>query len=160
MGSGHRRGHIIVAVGLEFSEAPGGQHRSLGHGSGAVRVGGRSHFRNAHRQGITSDPFRGADGSARKSAAALGIEGVRLANANDKYYAFLKTAADGSERVLVVLNFQDSPQTIEVDLGLVEPTGLVELRTGQLTERSSPIEPFKVELQAYGYRFYQVLSAP
>ena len=66
----------------------------------------------------------------------------------------------GSERVLAVLNFQDSPQTIEVDLGLVEPTGLAELRTGQLIERSSPFEPFKVELQAYGYRFYQVLSAP
>ena len=37
-------------------------------------------------------------------------------NADDKYYAFLRTAADGSERVLVVMNFQPTPQTVEVDL--------------------------------------------
>ena len=77
-------------------------------------------------------------------------------NADDKYYAFLRTAADGSERILVVLNFQPKPQTVEVDLSGVATTGLVELKNCELIERQNP---FKVELPVYGYRFYQILSA-
>ena len=77
-------------------------------------------------------------------------------NADDKYYAFLKTAVNKSERILVVLNFQATPQAVEVDLSGVDTAGLVELKYGELVERQSP---FKVELPAYGYRFYQVLSA-
>jgi len=74
--------------------------------------------------------------------------------ADDKHYAFLRTAVDGSERVLVVLNFQPEPQTVEVDLSGVAAAGLVELRYGELFERRGF---FKVELPAYGYRFYQVV---
>ena len=77
-------------------------------------------------------------------------------NADDKYYSFLRTAAGGSERILVVLNFQATPQAVEVDLSGVATAGLVELKYGEYVERQSP---FKVELPAYGYRFYQVLSA-
>ncbi len=77
-------------------------------------------------------------------------------NADDKYYAFLRTAADKSERILVVLNFQPTPQTIEIDLSGVFTSGLVELKNSELVEHQ---DSFKVELPAYGYRFYQVLPA-
>jgi glycosidase len=73
--------------------------------------------------------------------------------ADDKHYAFLRTARDGSERVLVVMNFQASPQTVEVDLSGIAAASLVELRSGEMLTRQNPL---RVELPAYGYRMYQV----
>jgi len=75
-------------------------------------------------------------------------------NADDKYYAFLRTAQDGSERVLVVLNFQPSPQTVQVDLRDVANGGLINLKTGERFDRSLP---FGVAVPTYGYAFFQVL---
>jgi len=66
--------------------------------------------------------------------------------ADDKHYAFLRTARDGSERVPVVMNFQASPQTVEVDLSGVAAAGLVELTSGEMLTRQNP---FRVELPAY-----------
>ncbi|MBA7654032.1 hypothetical protein ES703_61905 [subsurface metagenome] len=86
----------------------------------------------------------------------LSIRRKLRTNADDKYYAFLRTAADKSERILVVLNFQSTPQTIEIDLSGVNTTGLMELKSCKLVEHQ---DSFKVELPAYGYRFYQVLPA-
>ena len=77
-------------------------------------------------------------------------------SADNKHYAFLRTAADGSERMMVVLNFQATPQTVEVELSGVATAGLVELKTGESYERKTI---FNVKLPAYGYRFYQVLPA-
>ncbi len=79
----------------------------------------------------------------------------RLAtNADSKYYAFLKTARDGSERVLVVLNFCSSPEMVEVDMSNVATAALIDLKTGEWFDRTLP---FRVELPAYGYAFFQVL---
>jgi hypothetical protein len=75
-----------------------------------------------------------------------------VTNADEKYYAFLKTAADKSERILVVLNYQSSPQTIEIDISGVATSGLLELRCGELV---TPKSHFKVELPVYGNQFYQ-----
>ncbi len=75
-----------------------------------------------------------------------------VTNADEKYYAFLKTAADKSERILVVLNYQSSPQTIEIDMSGVATSGLLELKYGELI---TPKSHFKVELPVYGNRFYQ-----
>jgi len=42
--------------------------------------------------------------------------------ADDKYYAFLRIAADRSERILVVTNFQSTPDTVRLDLsGVARP---------------------------------------
>ena len=76
-------------------------------------------------------------------------------NADDKYYAFVKTAADNSERILVVLNFQSTTEKIKVDLSFIASSGLVELKKGELTPHKNPLE---VTLPPYEYRFYQVLS--
>lgn len=77
-------------------------------------------------------------------------------NADDKYYAFLCTAADKSDRILVVLNFQDSGETVEVDLSGVNTTKLVELKSGQLIKHQ---EVFKIELPAFGYKFFKILPS-
>ena len=77
-------------------------------------------------------------------------------NADDKYYAFLCTAVDKSERILVVLNFQDSGETVEVDLSGVNTTKLVELKSGQLIKHQ---EVFKIELPAFGYKFFKILPS-
>ncbi len=74
-------------------------------------------------------------------------------NADDKYYAFIRTAKDGSERILAVMNFQPTPQTVEVDLSGVAGKTLVELTGGENVARRNP---FPVELLAYGYHFYRV----
>jgi glycosidase len=74
-------------------------------------------------------------------------------NANDKYYSFLRTSADKSERIMVVLNFQPGPQTVMVDMSGVSAETLVDLSTGETVTRRNP---FPVELPAYGYRLYQV----
>jgi Maltogenic Amylase, C-terminal domain len=74
-------------------------------------------------------------------------------DADDKYYAFLRTASDGSERVLVVLNFQANPETVEVRLDGVRASQLVDLRDGSSTPRAARV---RVELPAYGYRFFRV----
>ena len=75
-------------------------------------------------------------------------------SADDKHYAFLRTAADGSERMVVVFNFQATPQTVEVELSGVATAGLVELKTGESYERQTI---FNVKLPAYGYQLFQVL---
>jgi hypothetical protein len=77
--------------------------------------------------------------------------------ADDKHYAFLRTAADGSERVLVVLNFQSSVQRVDVDLSGVATRALVDLRSGQSSERRTR---FEVEVPAYGWRLFRVDRAP
>jgi hypothetical protein len=74
-------------------------------------------------------------------------------NADDKYYAFLRTSPDGGERVLVLLNFQRGFQQIEVNLGGLDTAGLVELKTG---EELSPSGTLRTGLYSYGYRFYLV----
>ncbi len=89
-------------------------------------------------------------------SSARFFEEDKRTNADDKYYAFLRTAADKSERILVILNFQPSPQNIEIDLSGVNTTGLIELKSCELVKHQGFS---KVELPAYGYRFYQVLPA-
>lgn len=74
-------------------------------------------------------------------------------NADDKYYAFLRTAPGGGERLLVVLNFQRGFQKIEVNLSGLDTGGLVELKT---SEELPPSHTLQMGLYSYGYRFYLV----
>jgi hypothetical protein len=74
-------------------------------------------------------------------------------NSDDKYFAFLRTAKDGSERILVIMNFQATSQHVEVDLSGVACEVLVDLTSGEKTVRRNSIQ---VELQPYAYRFYEV----
>jgi hypothetical protein len=74
-------------------------------------------------------------------------------NADDKYYAFLRTAPDESERVLVVLNFQPTAQDVGVRLDGVRATKIVDLRDGAPIPWATEV---RVPMPAYGYRFFRV----
>jgi glycosidase len=73
--------------------------------------------------------------------------------ADHQHYAFLRTAADKSERILVVMNFQPTPQTVEVDMSGVDTGGLVEMQSNSLIRRLSPLN---LELPGFGYRLYRL----
>lgn len=82
----------------------------------------------------------------------------RLAtNADDKYYAILKTAKHGSERMVAVYNFQPTPQTVQVNLGVFDSPGTVDTQSAALILLPDQFHPVTVELPAYGYRFFTVL---
>ena len=91
--------------------------------------------------------------AAHPALQQLSVRRKLPTKADEKHYAFLRTAADGSERILVALNFQPTAQNVEVDLSGVATKGLVELRTGKKYERETS---FKVELPAFGYRLFLV----
>jgi len=90
---------------------------------------------------------------SRPALHQLGTRRQLPTNADHKYYAFLRTSADASERVLVVLNFQSAAQTVKVDLSGVATAGLVDLKDGTVCPRHNP---FGVEVPAHGYRLYEV----
>jgi len=71
--------------------------------------------------------------------------------APDRHYAFLKVAADGKERVLVVLNFRPEEESVQVDLSGVDFGELADLATGAPVPRAVPLS---FTLPAYGYRFF------
>jgi sucrose-6-phosphate hydrolase SacC (GH32 family) len=73
--------------------------------------------------------------------------------ADDKHYAFLRTAPGGVERLLVVLNFQREAQEVGVDLSGLAASALVDLRTGERFARE-PI--LRLPLAGFGYRFLLV----
>ena len=52
-------------------------------------------------------------------------------NADEKYYAFIRTAADKSERILVVLNFQDSQENVKIDCSGVSAQGFEDLKSNE-----------------------------
>jgi hypothetical protein len=80
-----------------------------------------------------------------------------LTNSDDKYYAILKTAKDGSERMVVVYNFQSTPQTVRLNLGVVDSAGIVDVQTGAVIDLPDQFYPVPVDVPAYGYRFFTVL---
>ncbi len=73
----------------------------------------------------------------------------------EKHYAFLRVARDGSERMIVVLNFQPQAQTVEVNVTGVDFATATDVLGGARLGR----EPLlRVEVPAFGYRFLQVDS--
>ena len=84
---------------------------------------------------------------------------VRLrTDSDEQYYAILKTAQNGSERVVAVYNFQSSPRTVKVDLSGVDTPGLVDLESSEVKKRAENFTvPMEIDLPAYGYRFFNVL---
>jgi hypothetical protein len=96
-----------------------------------------------------------------QQALIVGVGGIVVytvaTNADDKYYAILKTARDGSERMVVLYNFQPKPQTVQLYLGVVDTPGIVDTQSGATISQPDQFHPLTVELPAYGYRFFTVL---
>jgi hypothetical protein len=96
----------------------------------------------------------------RRTHPALHPLGHRLklpTRADDKHYAFVRTAPDGLERVLVILNFQPTPQVVQVDTSGLYTPGFVDLRNGEYIAYQNSLP---VSLPAYGYQFCRILAAP
>jgi hypothetical protein len=75
--------------------------------------------------------------------------------APERHYAFLRTARDGSERLIVVLNFQPEAQMAELNMSGVDFATATDLLAGGVFKR----EPlWRVELPAFGYRFFKLDS--
>ncbi|HSB13951.1 MAG TPA: hypothetical protein VLE22_05795 [Bryobacteraceae bacterium] len=78
---------------------------------------------------------------AKRAHPALGQLARRrqlATRADDKHYAFMLAAPDNSERMMVAMNFQAAPQTVEVDLSGVATPRLVEVGTGASLPRQYP----------------------
>jgi len=110
-------------------------------------------------EGLLDDPEVRRLIEAKRAHPALGQLARRRqlpTRAGDKHYAYLLTAPDNSERILVAMNFQAAPQTVEVDLSGVATPGLVEVATGASLTRTTLLA---VDLPAYGYRVFVVKPA-
>jgi hypothetical protein len=74
-------------------------------------------------------------------------------NAPEKHYAFLRAARDGSERMIVVLNFQPEEQAVEIDVSGVAFDTATDLIDGG---RATRVSPWRVVVPAFGYRFFRL----
>lgn len=70
--------------------------------------------------------------------------------AADKHYAVVRTARDGSERMIVVMNFQPQEQTVGVNLSGVD---FEEMTDPENSSRVARQLEWQVTLPGYGYRF-------
>lgn len=68
-----------------------------------------------------------------------------------KHYAFIRTATDGSERVLVVTNFASAPQVVELDTSGLNAKAIRDLKTGETISMTNPL---KLLADGYGYRLF------
>jgi hypothetical protein len=79
----------------------------------------------------------------------------RVATNDDAhFYATVRDAADRSERLLIVFNFQSQPAKVEVDLGAVDGSKFVDLE-GAVTEPGRTGK-LLVDLAPYGHRMFVV----
>ena len=88
--------------------------------------------------------------------SALHNRGRRQAlptTAPDRHYAFLRAARDGSERVLVVLNFQPEAQSVNVDVSGVDFESATDLVDGTVSRRQPS---WQVAMAPFGYRFFSL----
>jgi glycosidase len=75
-------------------------------------------------------------------------------NDDDQFYATLRTAADHSERLLIVFNFQRQPANVQVDLGAIEGSGYTSLDNGQPPNVAAKL--LHVRLPAFGHQILVV----
>ncbi|RKP51570.1 hypothetical protein D7Z26_17455 [Cohnella endophytica] len=87
----------------------------------------------------------------------------RLSTGSDsKYYAVIRTSADGTKSVLNIYNFKNASATITVNLtdsGITVPQTPVNLATGGSGTAISS-SSYSVTLPAYGYLFLEVQTSP
>lgn len=79
-------------------------------------------------------------------------------NNDNKYYSFLKTSLDSSERIVAVYNFQSSPQNVQVDITGLNTTGLMDIKNHEVIPVKSQFNFLGVDLPAYGYRFFKIIE--
>ena len=91
--------------------------------------------------------------AAHPALYQLGSRRKLPTNNDARYYAFLRTASDQSERVLVVTNFWATPQDVTVDLSGVRAQSLTDIRSGAKQSRESSVT---FSVPPLGYRFFTI----
>ena len=71
----------------------------------------------------------------------------------DRHYAFVRTAREGTERILVVMNFRPSAENVRVDTSGVACAEMVDLRTSS-TQRCG--QSLEMTLPPLGYALWAV----
>jgi hypothetical protein len=74
-------------------------------------------------------------------------------NDDSKYYAFVRTAPDGTERVLIVANFWATAQEVGIDTSGLHARSLTDLRSGEKVLLDNRVQ---FNLPAFGYRLFEV----
>ncbi len=98
---------------------------------------------------------------AQGATSALQPRGLRYrveTNDDDKYYAFVRNDKAGGAKALVVLNFQNSEQTVDVDAvntGIADQTP-VDLLTGQPSDAKIVDGKTRITLPARGFALLSV----
>ncbi|HUM06114.1 MAG TPA: alpha-amylase family glycosyl hydrolase [Terriglobales bacterium] len=93
----------------------------------------------------------------RASHPALYLDSTRRqipTQDDSKYYSILRSSADKAERIVVVFNFQPTPQTVSVDVGAIDGRLFADLSTSERVGTSTGW--LSVSLPGYGYRLYSV----
>ncbi|HEX4020383.1 MAG TPA: alpha-amylase family glycosyl hydrolase [Acidobacteriaceae bacterium] len=75
-------------------------------------------------------------------------------NDDNRFYATLRDAADHSERLLIVFNFQQQAAKVDVDLGAINGSRYTELGDGPAPTISE--SRMQVQLPAYGHQIFTV----
>ena len=82
-----------------------------------------------------------------------GLRRTLPTNDDSRFYAFVRSASDDSERVLVVTNFWATSQNVTIDMSGLRAETLTDLRNG---ERVTVDKTVELRLPAFGYRLFAV----
>jgi hypothetical protein len=91
--------------------------------------------------------------ASHRALHQMGLRRKLSTNDDSKYYAFLRSASDGSERILVVTNFWATNQNVRIDISGLHAETLTDLRNGEKTSISNAVE---FRLPAFGYRLFAI----
>ena len=112
------------------------------------------------------DPVGEITHPAAGVSALLKLKGVHAAlyqnssrrqiptNNDDQFYATVRTAADHSERLLIVFNFQRQAANVQVDLGAIDGSAYIPLDAEQSPNVGANL--LQVQLPAFGHRIFIV----
>ena len=92
--------------------------------------------------------------NAHKALHQLASRKKLRTNSDDKYFAFIKTAKDRTEQILTIINYQNSTQSIIVDLENIFSGNLLDLKNNSSLKLDG--NSLKIELPAYGYKFFKL----
>jgi Alpha amylase, catalytic domain/Maltogenic Amylase, C-terminal domain len=91
--------------------------------------------------------------AAHHALYQMGLRRKLPTNDDSRFYAYIRSAADGSERVLVVTNFWATSQNIRIDMSGLNADTLTDLRNGEKTPVGPAVE---LKLPRFGYRLFAI----
>ena len=91
--------------------------------------------------------------ASHRALYQMGLRRKLPTNDDSRYYAFIRSAADGSERVLVVANFWATYQNVRIDTSGLHAGTLTDLQNGEKVSIGKAVE---FRLPGFGYRLFAI----